>query len=134
VCTTFDDTVCDYLIVKKFIWPFWIAAALIIGAVFGLILFVSDDKTDLLIGDTSYGHYQIELACESCHAEPFGGSEALQNACVNCHGEELVQAHDSHPKKKFTDPREAYRLEIIDARYCISCHTEHHKEKPSKCV
>ena len=88
-----------------------------------------EDKTELLIGETTYGHYQIEMACETCHTSPFGGQEVLQNACLNCHAEELEMVNDSHPKSKFTDPRNADLLEIIDARYCVSCHTEHHKDK-----
>ena len=92
-------------------------------------VFLSEDKSELLIGDTTYGHYQIEMECSACHTDPFGGPEVLQDACVNCHAQELEDAHDSHPKKKFTDPREAYRIEILDARYCISCHTEHHKDR-----
>lgn len=92
-------------------------------------MFIDNNKSDFLIGDTSHGHFQIEMACESCHTDPFGGPEVLQDACTTCHAEELEEAHDSHPKKKFTDPREAERIEIIDARYCISCHTEHKKEQ-----
>ncbi len=85
----------------------------------------SDNKTALMTGPTSHGHYQIELACESCHSEAFGGQEVLQTACVGCHEQELEIANDSHPKSKFTDPRNADRIEILDARYCVSCHTEH---------
>ena len=114
---------------KKFIWVFWAILTIALGSYFFQKLFVSDDKDVFLIGETTYGHYQIEMDCASCHTDPFGGPEILQDACVNCHGEELEAAHDSHPKKKFTDPREAYRLKIIDARYCVSCHTEHHKER-----
>ncbi len=29
------------------------------------------------------------------------------------------------PKSKFTDPRNADRVEILDARYCVTCHQEH---------
>ncbi len=114
---------------KKITWSLWIFLTLAIGSYFAYTLLIKEDKSQLLIGETSHGHYQIELACSSCHTEAFGGEEVIQNACVNCHAEELEQAHDSHPKKKFTDPREAYRLEIIDARYCISCHTEHQEEQ-----
>jgi hypothetical protein len=114
---------------KKFIWLLWILLTVSLATYFGFILFASEDKSEFLIGDTTYGHYQIEMACESCHTDSFGGKDSLQKACVNCHGEDLKQAHDSHPKKKFTDPRDAYLLEIIDGRYCISCHTEHHQEQ-----
>ena len=92
-------------------------------------MFVDADKSALLVGEATWGHYQIELACSACHSEAFGGREVLQNACVDCHGAELASAHDSHPRKKFTDPRNADRVEILDARYCVSCHTEHQQEQ-----
>ena len=79
----------------------------------------------LLPGRTTHGHHQIELACESCHARPFGGREALQEACVKCHGAELKAANDTHPLTKFTDPRNADRLEKLDATLCVTCHVEH---------
>ena len=114
---------------KKFIWISWIVLTLLIGGYFLNTLFLADDKQQFLIGETTHGHYQIEMACSTCHTEPFGGQDILQNACTNCHAAELEEAHDSHPKKKFTDPRNANRLENIDARYCVSCHTEHHKDR-----
>ena len=114
---------------NKLIWIFWLLLTIGLGTYFLTTITVGEDKSDFLIGDTTYGHYQIEMECTACHIEPFGGKEILQEACMNCHAEELKNAHDSHPKKKFTDPRDAYRLEVIDARYCISCHTEHHKER-----
>lgn len=114
---------------KKFSWLLWGILTIGLAAWFGHSLLISDDKTDFLIGETTYGHYQIELACGSCHTEAFGGPELIQGACVNCHGEELKQAHDSHPRKKFTDPRNADRLAVVDARYCVSCHTEHKPEQ-----
>lgn len=92
-------------------------------------MFIDSDKSALLVGEATWGHYQIEMACTACHSEAFGGREVLQNACVDCHGAELKAAHDSHPRKKFTDPRNADRLEILDARYCVSCHVEHQQEQ-----
>ena len=86
-----------------------------------------DDKTVFLPGMTSHGHYQIEMACSACHSDAFGSGEVLQEACMNCHGEELRIADDSHPKTKFTNPRNADRVAILDARKCITCHTEHNE-------
>lgn len=83
----------------------------------------------LLPGTTTAGHYQIELACEACHTNAFGGREALQAACVGCHGDDLDLAKDSHPETKFTDPRNADRVAVLDARYCVTCHTEHQDER-----
>lgn len=114
---------------KKLVWGVWGILTLVLMMYFLYKIFSSEDKSDFLIGQATHGHHQIEMACETCHTDPFGGEEVLQNACENCHAEELKDAHDSHPKKKFTDPRNADRLEVVDARYCISCHTEHQKEQ-----
>lgn len=114
----------------KKIWLIWIVAMLALGGYFGYRLLVNDaDKTIFLIGEATDGHHQIEMACGSCHTSPFGGGELLQKACVNCHGEELRLAHDSHPQSKFTDPRNADRLQHLEARYCVTCHREHHRER-----
>lgn len=103
----------------------WLLLTLIGAGYFAQSLVLEESHPDFLPGETSHGHYQIELACESCHTEPFGSEKLLQNACLNCHKEELNEANDSHPVKKFTDPRNADRLAILDARYCVSCHKEH---------
>lgn len=114
--------------VKK-MWLVWFVLSLVLLTYYGRIIFFSEQKTELLIGDSTYGHFQIEMECSACHTEGFGGQEVLQDACINCHSEELQLAQDSHPKKKFTDPRNVDRLAIVDARYCTSCHTEHKKEQ-----
>ncbi len=114
---------------KYWIWLTWLALVATIFVYYSWRLFATDEKEQFLIGGASYGHYQIEMACETCHTSPFGGTEVLQDACENCHAADLELAHDSHPKKKFTDPRNAYRLEVVDARYCVSCHTEHQHEQ-----
>ena len=114
---------------KKIFWLCWFILTLVGAGYYLFIILEKDDKSQLLIGDATHGHYQIEMACSSCHTEAFGGTEVLQDACMSCHANELKQAFDSHPKKKFTDPRNADLIEIIDARYCISCHTEHQKEQ-----
>lgn len=109
-------------------WLLWLLATLAIATYFGLQLIQAKEKPDLLIGQSSHGHHQIEMACETCHTSPFGGTEVLQDACVNCHGDELKTALDSHPLKKFKDPRNAERVEILDARYCVTCHREHNPD------
>ncbi|MEW6691148.1 MAG: cytochrome c3 family protein, partial [Pseudomonadota bacterium] len=82
-------------------------------------------RSMLLPGKTSHGHHQIELACETCHGAPFGGRAALQESCERCHGAELKRANDTHPRSKFTDPRNADRLEKLEATLCVTCHVEH---------
>lgn len=114
---------------KKYVWLVWIVLSVMLISFYGYKMFFDTDKKEFLIGDASHGHFQIELACSACHTQAFGGEEVLQNACTTCHADELKAAHDSHPKKKFTDPRNADRVDILDARYCITCHVEHKKEQ-----
>lgn len=114
---------------KLIIWSLWLAVTVAIAGFYAYKMFAAEDKSELLIGDATHGHYQIEMACTTCHTDAFGGEDVIQDACTSCHQEELKAAHDSHPKKKFTDPRNADRLEILDARYCITCHTEHQNEQ-----
>lgn len=110
------------------LWGIWIVLFLAGTSYFIGNMVIGEDKSDFIIGEATSGHFQIEMACETCHTSAFGGEEVLQNACTQCHEQELEDAHDSHPKSKFTNPRNANLLNIIDARYCISCHTEHQKE------
>lgn len=114
---------------KKLLWVFWGIVTLVGLGYFAYVNFYAQDKTDLLIGDVTHGHHQIEMACDACHADPLGGPEVLQDACVNCHGEQLKEARDKHPKKKFTDPRNAPLAEVLDAKKCVTCHTEHQLEQ-----
>lgn len=86
---------------------------------------LSPARAAFLPGRTSRGHHQIEMSCESCHAKPFGGKQALQKSCVRCHGAELKAANDTHPLSKFTDPRNADLLGKLDATLCVTCHLEH---------
>ena len=112
---------------NKAAWFFWLIIT--IGLVIYLVMQLnSKDKTVFLPGKTSHGHHQIEMACSACHTDAFGGKDVLQNACMSCHGEELKIADDSHPKSKFTDPRNADRVTKLDARACITCHVEHQEE------
>ncbi len=108
----------------KSLFALWLTLTMGIGAylAFGI---AGKDKSIFLPGATSDGHYQIEASCGSCHT-PFGG--VRQEACLNCHAAELAAADDSHPEKKFTDPRNADRVAKLDARKCIVCHVEHRPE------
>ncbi|MGE3308407.1 MAG: cytochrome c3 family protein [Limisphaerales bacterium] len=84
------------------------------------------DRSLFLPGATSHGHFQIELACAACHTPLMGVRE---DACNQCHGAELKAAKDSHPRSKFTDPRNADLLRSIDASRCVTCHREHVPEQ-----
>lgn len=118
---------------KTGFWWLWGAMSLAVGGYLVYLLFATQLEASpgarlLSAGPMTHGHHQIELACTACHAEPFGGDSVLQQACVDCHGAELKAANDSHPTSKFTDPRNADRLQKVDARLCIACHTEHRPE------
>ena len=116
---------------KWLVWSVWVVMTAGFAAWLGIPLFMPDpetsamDRSMFLIGETSGGHHQIELACESCHTSAFGGKELMQEACENCHLEELNTVRDAHPKSKFTDPANADRIAVLDARYCVTCHREH---------
>ena len=109
------------------IWLLWLISTLMMTTYF-LFRLLSDDKSIFLPGRTSHGHYQIESACDACHTIAFGGRESLQMACLKCHEQELKASDDTHPRSKFTDPRNAELIGRIDALYCVTCHTEHKPE------
>jgi hypothetical protein len=106
---------------KQWLWLTW---SLLTLAMTGLAtyLLTGPNRSFLLPGPTSHGHYQIELSCNACHTPWLGVKE---DACYNCHAAELKAANDSHPKSKFTDPRNADRLQLIKADNCVTCHREH---------
>lgn len=89
---------------------------------FALLSPASSVKTVLLPGVTTHGHYQIELDCNACHT---AGMSVQQDACLNCHEQELKIARDTHPASKFSDPTNAKRLATLDATKCVTCHQEH---------
>lgn len=113
---------------KSAIWAFWVVSSVALAAYLGYQLNYAEEKPDFLIGETTHGHYQIELACDACHTKPFGTEQDMQGACESCHADELKAALDSHPKKKFTDPRNADLVAILDGRQCVTCHSEHNPD------
>lgn len=106
-------------------WSIWILAAAALGGYLGQRMLRGEDRRLFMPGATSTGHYQIELDCGACHTRAFADRDAIQQACVDCHGEALRKSKDSHPLSKFIDPRNADRLAELDARYCVTCHVEH---------
>lgn len=107
------------------LWLIWTALTVPVGLYALATIVYGGNRSFFLIGKTTSGHHQIELACDGCHTSVFGDAEVLQDACMKCHGAELKAANDTHPKSKFTDPRNADRTEVLDARYCVTCHQEH---------
>jgi len=113
---------------KRKAWISWVmagAVTAVLGIYLGLRL-TGEDKTVFVPGAMTDGHHQIEAACDACHT-PFGGVK--QDACLKCHGAELAAVEDSHPRKKFDDPRNADLLKSLDARHCVTCHEEHRPDK-----
>ncbi len=109
-------------------WWLWGLITLAIVAALAWVLLRDEDKTLFMPGPLSDGHHQLAERCDICHGEAMAGEEVIQENCVECHGEDRVKPFDSHPRSKFRDPRNADRLEKIDALRCVTCHTEHKSE------
>lgn len=109
-------------------WLVWGVSSAILVALLSYFL-LAEDKSLYLSGPMTSGHYQIGVKCDACHQSAFAGDEGIQRACVKCHQQALEQSDDSHPKSKFTDPRNADRVAKLDARYCATCHEEHAPER-----
>ena len=112
----------------KLLWLLWFLTSLIAAGFFVYMLLGKVDSSLLMPGPLSDGHHQLADSCESCHTDALGGGEVLQQACIECHGDIRKKPFDSHPPAKFTDPRNADRLEKINALACVSCHSEHKPE------
>lgn len=115
---------------RRHSWALW--GVLSLGTALGMANKLRDptlSRKVFLPGETSHGHYQIELECSVCHAEEFSAQGDFQAACVKCHADELAAAKDSHPESKFTDPRNAARTAQLETRYCVTCHSEHQPER-----
>jgi hypothetical protein len=113
-------------------WILWIAGTVATSITFGLMMGGFMDQSIFMPGPLSPGHHQLQDSCGSCHTSQFGGDEILQNACTQCHGDEREDGIDSHPITKFEDPRNADRLEKIEATFCVTCHLEHQPAITSK--
>ncbi|MBT8438368.1 MAG: cytochrome c3 family protein, partial [Gammaproteobacteria bacterium] len=114
-------------------WIAWVLLTAAAGAWLAYsMMSESTDKSLFMPGPLSAGHHQLSERCDACHSDAFGGGEVIQQTCVDCHGNDRVKPFDSHPAKKFKDPRNADLLENINALQCISCHTEHKPELTAK--
>ena len=109
---------------QKYYWIAWALMTAAATCIFYVAVSVKNTSASriLLPGETTHGHYQIELACDACHTEFMG---VKQDACTACHGDDLKRDKDTHPASKFNDPTNADRLQLIDAQQCITCHREH---------
>lgn len=109
-------------------WGSWLSLSAALAAVLYVLLVSGDDKSAFMPGTLSAGHHQLTQACEACHTDAYGGGAVLHEACIECHGHERKKPFDSHPKAKFTDPRNADRVDRIDVLHCTTCHIEHRPE------
>ncbi|MEM8753950.1 MAG: cytochrome c3 family protein [Pseudomonadota bacterium] len=115
------------------LWLLWLTGTAVAGGALAAVMYVGGSREALLIGETTGAHHQIELACDACHAaDPFATpkktAKQMNKACLACHETELKLSNDSHPVKKFRDPRNADVRAKLDALYCHTCHAEHKPE------
>ncbi|MEO1524259.1 MAG: cytochrome c3 family protein [Planctomycetota bacterium] len=117
-------------------WAIWLLINLLVSSYFlyGLFAPASSIKSAWLPGETTHGHYQIELDCDACHSPARDTAEhssdnVMQDACIRCHQSQLDEAKDTHPAKKFNDPTNADRLLLLNAQDCLACHREHVPEQ-----
>jgi predicted CXXCH cytochrome family protein len=111
------------------LWGIWGGLTLAILAFAAVTMAYGGPRHLLLIGKTTNAHHQIEMACNACHTTWFGGREAIEKTCLSCHAEDLKNSQDNHPASKFSDPRNADRLAILDVTKCLTCHVEHQPER-----
>jgi hypothetical protein len=117
---------------QRELWLIWATLTLGLIAWLSYSMVAGDDKQVFMPGPMTGGHHQIGVACSACHSDPLGGGEVIQQACIDCHGEDRKKPFDSHPRSKFKDPRNADRLENINALVCTTCHVEHQPEITAK--
>ncbi|MEM9079280.1 MAG: cytochrome c3 family protein [Verrucomicrobiota bacterium] len=111
----------------------WLLLTAGLGGWLSHVLLKAEDKSPLLPGITTHGHYQIEMECAACHTDEekenvFTSSGVPNSACNACHGEDLSNFSDSHPVRKFKNPENAIFLQHVDAMSCVECHQEHNEK------
>lgn len=113
---------------KSRLWALWLIVSLSLAAFLAHAMFYEGNEDVFMPGPLSAGHHQLSDSCGSCHTDGLGGTEVLQQACLDCHADVRVKPFDSHPRAKFEDPRNADLLGRINATECVSCHVEHKPE------
>lgn len=103
-------------------WQSGVLLAVVLFGALAAALYSEKLRPIYVPGRTSDGHYQIENDCNSCHT-PFAGVQ--QQACLECHADELGEGVDAHRSEVFNDPRNSWMLAKIDALRCVTCHGEH---------
>jgi len=101
---------------QRTLWAVWLVGTLCLAAYLGCAMQRVDKADAFLPGQTSYGHYQIEMKCTVCHTPMHG---VKQEACLNCYKTELEAANDAHPPKKFSTHATLTALPLL-MRACVS--------------
>ena len=113
----------------KVAWLIWLVLSLGLAGYLTWQIMQDEPAEMFSPGELTSAHHQITESCSACHTDSFGGLKSLDESCLTCHSEQLNMQKDSHPAKKFTDPRNADRLEEINALSCVACHGEHQVER-----
>jgi predicted CXXCH cytochrome family protein len=114
---------------NKLVWLIWIVLTAVLAGILAWQMLKTEPAEIFSPGKLTSAHHQITENCSACHTDSFGGLKSLDKSCLQCHSEQLNMQKDSHPAKKFADPRNADRLEKIDALSCVTCHGEHQVER-----
>ena len=113
---------------KIVLYTLWIV--LLLGLAFYFYnQLTADDKTILIQGKTSNGHYQIEEKCDSCHVakDKHELGDIKQDKCLACHKEKKRSntKANSHRAKLFEADDKTEQRNILRADQCVTCHEEH---------
>jgi len=123
----------------------------LIGVVVGVAAFfmltLERNESYVSIGPMNVGHNDV--SCVACHNKAkgtllqqiqsnvshtvgarkqgvdFGTQDVTVNNCLECHD----RPNDRHPNHRFSEPRFKDAVKVIDARTCVTCHSEHHGER-----
>jgi len=115
---------------NKYLWAIWIVGTLVAGGALASMMYISGNRSALLIGNTTSAHHQIELACDACHTSGFFATQKKMNknmnkACLSCHKDELAVSIEHKP-----EITEALAV-TVPMDYCSACHQEIEEERPS---
>lgn len=119
------------------------ALGLLIGLIGLFFLSSKPGESARSLGPMNVGHE--DLSCVTCHSEAegnimqqlssnvqflfrmrksatdFGTSDVVNKNCIECHN----RPNDRHPTSRFSEPKFAEAITVIDARECSTCHQEH---------
>jgi hypothetical protein len=79
---------------RQALWAMWLVGTLGLTTYLGWTMQRVENAAVFLPGETSHGHYQIEMKCNVCHTPMTG---VKQEACLECHATELEAAAAEPP-------------------------------------